>query len=44
MDLFDLNALENAITNETFLVSIMAVNIEIGVIQPLAEIGALCRK
>jgi cysteine desulfurase len=42
--LVDLNALENAITNETFLVSIMAVNNEIGIIQPLAEIGALCRK
>lgn len=41
--LIDLNELENAITNETCLVSIMAVNNEIGVIQPLAEIGKICR-
>ncbi|MFZ9180247.1 MAG: IscS subfamily cysteine desulfurase [Rickettsiales bacterium] len=42
--LVDLNLLESSITNQTALVSIMAVNNEIGVIQPLAEIGALCRK
>ncbi len=42
--LIDLNELEKAITDKTCLVSIMAVNNEIGVIQPLAEIGALCRK
>jgi cysteine desulfurase len=42
--LVDLNKLEAAITDETCLVSIMAVNNEIGVIQPLKEIGALCRK
>lgn len=42
--LVDLNMLESAITEQTALVSIMAVNNEIGVIQPLAEIGALCRK
>lgn len=41
--LIDLAALEAAITDETALVSIMAVNNEIGVVQPLAEIGALCR-
>lgn len=41
--LIDLAVLEAAITGETALVSIMAVNNEIGVIQPLAEIGALCR-
>jgi cysteine desulfurase len=41
--LVDLAALEAAITPKTALVSIMAVNNEIGVIQPLAEIGALCR-
>jgi cysteine desulfurase len=40
----DLNLLENAITNETALVSIMSINNEIGVIQPLKEIGAICRK
>ncbi|HEY2891454.1 MAG TPA: IscS subfamily cysteine desulfurase [Dongiaceae bacterium] len=41
--LIDLKQLEAAITPKTALVSIMAVNNEIGVIQPLAEIGALCR-
>ncbi|MBN9343421.1 MAG: IscS subfamily cysteine desulfurase [Holosporales bacterium] len=42
--LLDLKKLEEAITEKTALVSIMAVNNEIGVIQPLQEIGALCRK
>jgi len=42
--LVDLAALEAAITERTVIVSIMAANNEIGVIQPLAEIGALCRK
>ncbi len=42
--LIDLKQLEAAITPQTCLVSIMAVNNEIGVIQPLAEIGKLCRK
>ncbi len=42
--LVDLGELEKAITDKTCLVSIMAVNNEIGVIQPLKEIGALCRK
>jgi cysteine desulfurase len=42
--LVDLAQLEAAITDQTVLVSIMAVNNEIGVIQPLAEIGAICRK
>ena len=42
--LIDLNCLQDAITNKTFLVSIMSVNNEIGVIQPLAKIGAICRK
>ena len=41
--LVDLAVLEAAITPKTALVSIMAANNEIGVIQPLAEIGALCR-
>jgi cysteine desulfurase len=40
----DLNALEDAICEQTVLVSIMAVNNEIGVIQPLKEIGQICRK
>lgn len=42
--LINLQALEDAITETTALVSIMAVNNEIGVIQPLKEIGDLCRK
>ena len=42
--LIDLGQLENAITDQTCLVSIMAINNEIGVIQPLKEIGAICRK
>jgi cysteine desulfurase len=38
-----LDALDAAITERTLLVSVMAAHNEIGVIQPLAEIGALCR-
>ena len=41
--LLDLAALEAALTPDTALVSVMGVNNEIGVVQPLAEIGALCR-
>lgn len=41
--LIDLHALEAAIREDTLLVSVMAINNEIGVIQPLAEIGKLCR-
>lgn len=41
--LVSLDRLAAALTEDTLLVSIMAVNNEIGVIQPLAEIGALCR-
>lgn len=40
----DPGAVESAIREDTVLVSIMAVNNEIGVIQPLAEIGAICRE
>jgi cysteine desulfurase len=42
--LIDLNQLESAITDKTCLVSVMSVNNEIGVIQPLKEIGEICRK
>ncbi|KAL9650099.1 hypothetical protein ABK040_011270 [Willaertia magna] len=42
--LINLEELEKAITPETSLVSVMAVNNEIGVIQPLKEIGTICRK
>ncbi|MBI5120103.1 MAG: IscS subfamily cysteine desulfurase [Rhodospirillales bacterium] len=41
--LVDLDQLAAAIRETTVLVSVMGVNNEIGVIQPLAEIGALCR-
>ena len=41
--LVDLARLAAALSDDTLLVSIMAVNNEIGVIQPLAEIGELCR-
>ncbi|KKZ64500.1 cysteine desulfurase, mitochondrial [[Emmonsia] crescens] len=41
--LISLKDLEAAIRPETALVSIMTVNNEIGVIQPVKEIGALCR-
>ncbi|XP_070150728.1 cysteine desulfurase [Polyergus mexicanus] len=42
--LIDLNELEAAIRPSTSLVSIMMVNNEIGVKQPIEEIGAICRK
>ncbi|HYB55192.1 MAG TPA: IscS subfamily cysteine desulfurase [Alphaproteobacteria bacterium] len=42
--LVDLARLAAALSDDTLLVSIMAVNNEIGVIQPLAEIGELCRR
>jgi cysteine desulfurase len=41
--LIDLAAFEAAIRPDTILASIMAVNNEIGVIQPLAQLGELCR-
>jgi cysteine desulfurase len=41
--LVDLAALEAAFEEDTLLVSIMAVNNETGVIQPMEEIGQLCR-
>ena len=42
--LLDLDVLKQALTDNTALLSVMAVNNEIGVIQPLAEIGAICRE
>ena len=42
--LLDLEVLKAAIRDDTALVSVMAANNEIGVIQPLAEIGAICRE
>lgn len=41
--LVSLDALAEAITDKTILVSVMMANNEIGVIQPVKEIGALCR-
>ena len=40
--LVDPAALEGAIRPDTILISIMAANNEIGTIQPIAEIGAVC--
>ena len=42
--LIDLRDLESKINEKTLLVSIMGVHNEIGVIQPLKEIGDICRK
>jgi len=41
--LVDLEELKNAITDQTVLVSVMFVNNEIGVVQPMKEIGEICR-
>ena len=41
--LVSLDKLADALTERTLLVSVLAAHNEIGVIQPLAEIGALCR-
>lgn len=40
----NLEDLKNAITDETILVSIMFANNEIGTIQPISEIGAICKE
>lgn len=42
--LITIEQLQAAIRPDTILVSVMLVNNEIGVIQPIAEIGALCRE
>jgi len=42
--LVDLEDLKRAIDDKTILVTIMAANNEIGVVQPLAEIGKICRE
>ena len=41
--LIDMDQLAAEIRPETVLVSVMAVNNEIGVVQPLKAIGELCR-
>ncbi len=42
--LIDLEALKAAITHQTILISIMLANNEIGVIQPVAEIGKIAKE
>ncbi len=42
--LVDLDVLAKAITDRTILVSVMAANNEIGVLQPVREIGAMARE
>ncbi|MBD5805356.1 Cysteine desulfurase [Azoarcus sp. Aa7] len=42
--LIDLAAFRDALRPDTILVSLMFVNNEIGVIQPIAEIGEICRE
>lgn len=42
--LVDLEAFKAALRPDTILVSVMFVNNEIGVIQPIAEIGEICRE
>ena len=42
--IISLEDLEKSIRKDTALVSVMFVNNEIGVVQPVAEIGAICRK
>ena len=42
--LIDLEMLKEAITDKTILVSIMYANNELGVIQPVREIGKICRE
>ncbi len=42
--LIDLSELASAITPKTLMVSVMAVNNEIGVVQPIEAIGEICKK
>jgi cysteine desulfurase len=42
--LIDLDMLKESITDKTILVTIMYANNEIGVIQPISEIGKICRE
>lgn len=42
--LLDLDVFRAALRSDTILVSVMLVNNEIGVIQPIAEIGEICRE
>ena len=42
--IIDVKVLEKAINDKTILVSIMTVNNEIGVVQPIDEISSICRR
>src|SRR5881398_37574 len=42
--LIDLDTLRQALNDSTILISIMAANNEMGVLQPIAEIGKLCHE
>ena len=42
--IIDLEELKSLINNKTSIVSVMTVNNEIGVIQPISEIGKICRE
>ncbi len=42
--LIDLQLLKDSIREDTILVSVMTANNEIGVVQPISEIGAICRE
>ncbi|MGD1704757.1 IscS subfamily cysteine desulfurase [Dapis sp. BLCC M229] len=42
--IIDLSSLETALREDTILVSVMAANNEIGVLQPLAKIGEMCKE
>ncbi len=42
--LVDISRLEDSVDDETLIVSVMAVNNEIGVIQPLAEVASICHR
>jgi len=44
MGVVDPQSVEDAITNETVLISIMHANNEIGAIQPIKKIGNICKK
>ncbi|MEB3340237.1 IscS subfamily cysteine desulfurase [Okeania sp.] len=42
--IIDLNVLQTALRKDTIIVSVMAANNEIGVLQPLAKIGEICKE
>ena len=42
--LLDMNKFEDSIRSDTILISVMHANNEIGVIQPIEEIGTICKK